>query len=234
MKKLILTALALVAGATLVHAQAWLEVSSGVAFGITTNTGTFGNPSVPASPYGSIVSGQTLMSTADPYGFDYAFLYIPTGIGTTEDFENLADGNWVQLAVDLNGTPGPALLATNVPVVGNFEGQGGRIASKRLGLMETLLRVASPILSPLSAGPPIWAAVGARCPANIHLTLGRLSATLATKSRQWIQTVRLRAIVLRLSGETHAGLICRRPRANHAGAGRSGRTLPAVPPPAGR
>jgi hypothetical protein len=135
MKKVILTSLALFAGAALVHAQAWLELDSGVLFGITTNTGTFGNPSVPAYPYGSIISGKTLTSTAAPFAFDYAFLYIPTGIGTSQDFQNLTDGNWVQLAVNNGGIPGDALFGTNSGTVGgNFQGQNGFNSLEAIGI----------------------------------------------------------------------------------------------------
>jgi hypothetical protein len=136
MKKLFLTSLALIAGAALVQAQGYLQLTSGVGFGITTNTGIFGNPGIPnlGSGYSSIISGETFSSTVAPGAYDFAFLYIPTGIGTSGDLANLADGNWEQLAVDLSGTAGPALMGTNDPVAGNFEAQGGANSSQTIGI----------------------------------------------------------------------------------------------------
>jgi len=135
MKKLILTALGVVAGAALVHAQGYLQLTSGTTFGITTNTGTFGNTTVPDAPYGSLISGKTAAYSATGAKFDYALLFIPTGVGTSGDLASLTDGHWDQLAVDLSGSPGSALFGTNsAGLAGNFSGQGGGSSVEAIGI----------------------------------------------------------------------------------------------------
>jgi hypothetical protein len=138
MKKLILTSLAMIAGAALVHAQGFLDINDNGA-GITTNTGTLGNPSVPGGPYSSIISGQTgkYVTASHAPVFDYAFLFIPTGIGTSGDlsYSGLTDGNWEQLAVDLGGTPGAALVGTNTSTAtGSLVGTGGAGSVEAIGI----------------------------------------------------------------------------------------------------
>jgi hypothetical protein len=137
MKKLTLTAMALIAGATFVHAQGFLQLTSGTSFGITTNTGTLGNPTAPDSPYATIVSGLTLKSSTASKAFDYAFLFIPTGIGTSGDLSlaGLTDGNWEQLSVynSATGEAGAALVGTNSASLGNFGAQGGANSVAAIG-----------------------------------------------------------------------------------------------------
>lgn len=134
MKKILATIVGLAVGASLVHAQGFLQLTSGISFGITTNTGAFGNPTVPNAPYSSIISGKTTGSATTPGQFDYAFLFIPTGVGSSGDLSNLNSGNWVQLAVDLGGTPGLALAGTNTASAGNFAAQNGANSVSSIGI----------------------------------------------------------------------------------------------------
>lgn len=134
MKKLILTAFAVVAGATFVHAQGILELNSGTVFNVTTNTGTFGNTTVPDAPYGSIISGKTSTSGTAAFGFYYTYLFIPTGVGTSGDLASLSTGNWEQLAQDNSGTVGAGILGTNVAVAGNWGGQSGTAGQSSIGI----------------------------------------------------------------------------------------------------
>jgi hypothetical protein len=120
MKKIILTLMALATGAALVQAQGFLTFSSGTSFGATTNNGAGG-------------SGKISASAAAPFGYDFTFLYIATGIGTAGDLANLNSGNWVQLALDLGGTPGALLMGTNAPIAGNFAGNGGAGSVQAIG-----------------------------------------------------------------------------------------------------
>jgi hypothetical protein len=135
MKKILATLIGLAAGAALVQAQGYLEMSSGISFNVQTNTGTFGNTTTPDgnAGYSSIISGKTQAYASGVNGgvplFDYAYLFTPTGVGTSGDFANLNDGNWVQLYVDLGGTPSGALFGTNVASAGNWGGQGGNVTS---------------------------------------------------------------------------------------------------------
>jgi hypothetical protein len=136
MKKILATMIGLAVGASLVHAQGFLQFSSGTSFNVTTNTGTFGNTSVPNSSagFGTIVSGKTPTSGVAANTYDYALLYTPAGVGSATDLGNLADGDWVQLAVDLGGTPGAALFGTNTAIAGNFAGQGGSSSVQSIGI----------------------------------------------------------------------------------------------------
>jgi len=136
MKKVLVTLFSITAGAALVHAQGFLQLTSGTTFGITTNTGTFGATTTPdqADGYSTIISGKTLPQATAPLGFYYALLFTPTGVGSSGDLANLNDGNWVQLAIDLSGTPGAALLGTNsAGLAGNFAAQGGGNSISALG-----------------------------------------------------------------------------------------------------
>jgi hypothetical protein len=127
MKKLILTSMALIAGATLVHAQGFLELFDNGG-GITTNSGSISSPGV---------SGTTVKWNVAGAHFDYALLFIPTGIGTSGDLSSagLNDGNWVQLAADLSGNPGPALVGTNTSLAqGSLQGNGGSGSVEAIGI----------------------------------------------------------------------------------------------------
>lgn len=137
MKKILVTAVSVVAGVALAHAQGILELNSGTVFNITTNTGTFGNPSVPNANagYSSIVSGKTLTSGSAPFGFDYTYLFISSGsLASISDSNNLASSDWVQLAQDNSGVVGAAMLGTNVAVAGNFGGQSGTAGQSLIGI----------------------------------------------------------------------------------------------------
>jgi hypothetical protein len=133
MKKAIILMAVMMAGAVFVHAQAYLQLTSGTVFDVTTNTETFGGPYIPETTNGfdPYVWGKT--APGDQYSM--AFLYIASGgLASSSDSNNLLSPDWVQLAVDNNGTVGAALLATNVISAGNFEGQGGANSISAIGI----------------------------------------------------------------------------------------------------
>jgi len=103
----------LVAAATLAHAQGFI-ITQGASAGITTNTGTWGNTTVPnqGSGYTTIVSGKTPISG----GYDYALLFSTTSIS-----DGPTDAGWTQ--VTQNG--GAALNLANYPALaGGITGAG--------------------------------------------------------------------------------------------------------------
>jgi len=101
----------LVAAATLAHAQGFVIVQS-TAAGISTNTGTWGNTSVPNQGYSSIVSGKTTTASG---AFDYALLFSTTAIS-----DGPTDPGWTQATQ--NG--GAALNLANYVVLGSITGVG--------------------------------------------------------------------------------------------------------------
>jgi hypothetical protein len=137
MKKVLVTLLGMAVGVTLVQAQGFLQLSSGTSFDVTTNTGTFGNTTVPdtADNYNSIITGISTKSSTAPLEFNYALLFVSTGVGSAGDLANLNDGNWVQLAVynSATGGAGAALFGTNTASPGNWAMQGGANSVAAIG-----------------------------------------------------------------------------------------------------
>jgi len=137
MKKILATIVGLVVGASLVHAQGILELNSGSAFAISTNSGTFGNPTVPnaSAGFGTIINGHTSTAALAPFSYDYTYLFIPTGQASPSDSNNIASSDWVQLAQDVSGSVGAALAGTNVAgVAGNWGGQNGANGQASIGI----------------------------------------------------------------------------------------------------
>lgn len=133
MKKILATIVGLAVGASLVHAQGYLQLSSGTVFNVQTNTGTFGATNTPGSGYTSIIAGKTTGSGTAAGAYDYAVLFTPAGVGSSGDLASLASGNWVQLAVDLGGTPGALIAGTNTAIAGNWAAQGGSSSQQVIG-----------------------------------------------------------------------------------------------------
>lgn len=134
MKKILATIVGLAVGASLVQAQGWLQLTSGVSWNANTNTGTFGNPTVPnaSAGFSTLASGKS-GTFSSGLSYDMAFLYIAAGgLASSADSNNLASSDWVQLAVD-NGSVGPALMATNT-TAGNFQGQNGANSTQAIGI----------------------------------------------------------------------------------------------------
>jgi hypothetical protein len=117
MKKILATILGLATGATLVHAQGYLNLVSAGA-GVTTNTGSL---SVPGT------SGKTSTGNLAPFAYQYALLFIPNSAAPTAGDTSSPDGSdWVQLYTDVSGSAGVALTLTNYTTqFGGIEGSGG-------------------------------------------------------------------------------------------------------------
>jgi hypothetical protein len=132
MKKILVTLIGIVAGASLVHAQGFLELFDNGG-GVSTNTGTFGNPTTPNgnANYNSIISGKTSTTLGQ---FDYALLFVSSGsLASSADSNNLAATDWVQLYTDVSGNPGVPLAVTNATFAGGIDGQGGNASVQAIG-----------------------------------------------------------------------------------------------------
>jgi len=137
MKKLFATIIGLAVGASLVHAQGYVELFDQAA-GVTTNTGTLGNTTVPNSSAGfsSIISGKTFSGNVNAYSYYFTLLYIPnSALPTVGDTASPTASDWVQLAVDNGGTPGAAFTLTNFPsTAGGIEGNGQNSSVQGIGI----------------------------------------------------------------------------------------------------
>jgi PEP-CTERM motif len=89
MKKLILTAIGLVAGATLVHAQGYMVIN-GASAGVTTNT----------SSYFAQGAGTTGLTAKGAAVYDYAVL-----VSTTPITDGPTDAGWSQVGTFAGSTP---------------------------------------------------------------------------------------------------------------------------------
>jgi len=114
MKKILATMFGVVVGAALVHAQGFI-ITQGSGAGITTNTGTLGNTSVPnqGAGFSTIIAGKTPTSG----GYDYALL-----ASTTDITDGPTDAGWAQ--VTQSGGASLALVDYAV-LAGGLGGAGG-------------------------------------------------------------------------------------------------------------
>jgi len=118
MKKILATIISVVAGATFVHAQGWIDTSAPGA-GVLTNTAL-------NAASGPGVSGKIFGGNTAAYTYDFTILFIPSsGVTNAADQATPQGSDWVQLAVDNGGVNGGSLLMTNYPSgAGGIEGQG--------------------------------------------------------------------------------------------------------------
>jgi hypothetical protein len=135
MKKIFATIAGLVLGTSLVHAQGYLQLTSGTVFDATTNDLTFEgfgfNMYPPETTNSFIPWGKT--APGDQYYMTFLY-WAAGGLASSSGSNNLLDPGWVQLAVDNAGTPGAALFATNNASAGNFSGQGGGNSTAAIGI----------------------------------------------------------------------------------------------------
>jgi len=116
MKKLILIAIGLATGATLVNAQGLIEISSRPAGSVTTNTSSFY-----AQGTGTFTTGETYSGNVAPGAYDYALLIAST---TTAGDVSPSGADWSQAQIFGGGGP---ITASNYngAVFGAISGNGG-------------------------------------------------------------------------------------------------------------
>lgn len=120
MKKLILTAIAMVAGATLVHAQGGLINMNNLSADIQTATNSSG-----AGLYGSgypSTTGDGLTKIPTTAGA-YYFAVLAATSTSASDSGNPAGGDWTVVTEDVAGNP--VAVANNGGLAGGVEGPGG-------------------------------------------------------------------------------------------------------------